>query len=105
MANVDDSCKLFCGLSFLNDKHFVQHQFKLACNHYVCKMCLETFESRYTDIFKCAICRLALKKDCVSKCEFKEANEQLKQVYPGKLKTFVKESDEMINRIESTKCF
>jgi len=48
---------------------------------------------------------LSLKKDCVSKCEFKEANEQLKQVYPGKLKTFVKESDEMINRIESTKCF
>jgi hypothetical protein len=105
MTNVDDSSKLICALSFINDKHFVQHPFKLACNHYVCKICLEAFKSRYSDIFTCVICGQVLRKNCVSKCESKEANEQLDQVYPDKLKNLVKKSDEMIKCIESTKCF
>lgn len=101
MANVDDSNKLICALSFINDKHFVQHAFKLSCNHYVCKKCLEAFSSRYTDIFRCVICGQVLNNECVTKCESKEANEQLEKAYPGILKAHVKESNEKINYIEN----
>jgi hypothetical protein len=105
MANFDDSNKLICALSFKNDQHFVQHAFKLSCNHYVCKRCLEAFSSCHTHIFRCVICRQVLNNECVTKCESKEANEQLEKAYPSKLKTLVKESEEKINSIESTKFF
>ena len=103
MANVDDANKFICALSFKNDKHLVQHASKLpCCNHYVCKRCLEALSSRYTDIFKCAICGKELKKGCINERESKESiNEQLEKVYPAILKTLVNESGEKINCIES----
>ena len=95
MANVDDSNKLICALSFKKDKHLVQHAFKLSCNHFVCKRCLKTFSSCFTDNFRCEICEWSPK----------EANEQLEKLYPDKLKTLVKESNEKIASIESTQFF
>ena len=96
MANVVDSQKLICALSFKNDQHFVQHAFKLSCNHFVCKKCLEAFSSRYTDLFRCGNCG----QDCKTKCESDVENE-IEKLYPDLLKALVKDTDEKINSIES----
>lgn len=101
MANVNNSNNLICALSFINDQHFVQHAFKLSCSHYVCKACLEAFSSSYTDRFRCVICGKDLNRECVTRSESDEANEQLDKLYPDLLEALVKKSAEKINSIES----